>query len=196
MESLVQDGDELIVFRGFDGEDRDSKEQEAKRQEAQDLMKLVLEKNDEVESGRKLSVIVEFVGGKVTSSIERLIALYRPDSLVVGARARSVLQQWGAVLGAPGMGSISRWCVSRSPVPVIVVRPEKERKNMQKRRLDSKRTGLFDGLERPHMPISMMTSKSSTVSPPQTTPRPHTAVSRSPPPISEPSNPLRTTMSR
>lgn len=56
----------------------------------------------------KVSIIVEFVGGKVTASIERLLALYRPDSLVVGTRGRSVLQQWGAVLGAPGMGSISR----------------------------------------------------------------------------------------
>lgn len=56
-----------------------------------------------------MSIIVEFVGGKVTASIERLIALYRPDSLVVGTRGRSVLQQWGAALGAPGVGSVSRY---------------------------------------------------------------------------------------
>lgn len=36
----------------------DSKEQEAKRQEAQDLMKLVLEKNDEVEPGRKVCLLL------------------------------------------------------------------------------------------------------------------------------------------
>ncbi|KIJ28535.1 hypothetical protein M422DRAFT_131065, partial [Sphaerobolus stellatus SS14] len=120
MESLAQEGDELIVFRGFDGDDMGDN-QEDKKQEAQDLMHSVLEKNDENEPGRKISVIVEFVGGKITSSIERLIALYRPDFLVVGTRTRSVLQQWGAALGAPGMGSVSRYCVSRSPVPVIVV---------------------------------------------------------------------------
>ncbi|GJJ14642.1 hypothetical protein Clacol_008908 [Clathrus columnatus] len=132
MESLVQDGDEIIVFRGFDGEDTDNKSmRQARRDEAQDLMKWVLEKNDEVESGRKLFVIVEFVGGKVTSSIERLIALYRPDSLVVGSRARTVLQQWGAAFGAPGMGSVSR--------------PERKvKKNNSKRRpSDLKRT--FEG---------------------------------------------------
>lgn len=89
----------------------------------------------------QLSIIVEFVGGRLTASIERLIALYRPDSLVVGSRGRTVLQQWSAALGGPGMGSVSRlvllksfasstsemdrferYCVSRSPVPVIVVR--------------------------------------------------------------------------
>lgn len=58
-----------------------------------------------------MSIIVEFVGGKVTASIERLIALYRPDSLVVGTRGQSVLQQWGAAFGAPGVGSISRYVI-------------------------------------------------------------------------------------
>ncbi|KAF8524225.1 hypothetical protein JB92DRAFT_2703956 [Gautieria morchelliformis] len=147
MESLIEEGDELIVFRGFDGEDLDKQMHEQRREEARELMKWIREKNDEVEPGRmKVSIIVEFVGGKITASIERLIALYRPDSLVVGTRGRTVLQQWGAAFGAPGVGSISRYCVSRSPVPVIVVRPEsKVRKGMQKRRADPKRGTHFDG---------------------------------------------------
>jgi len=152
MESLIQEGDELIVFRGFDGEDMADKQMhEQRREEARELVKWIREKNDDVEAGRMVSIIVEFVGGKITASIERLIALYRPDSLVVGTRGRSVLQQWGAALGAPGVGSISRYCVSRSPVPVIVVRPERKvRKGMQKRRADPKRGTHFEGLERPH----------------------------------------------
>lgn len=49
------------------------------------------------------------MAGRVTETIERLIALYRPDSLVVGTRGpRSMVKQWGAALGAPGMGSVSR----------------------------------------------------------------------------------------
>jgi hypothetical protein len=79
----------------------------------------------------------------------RLISLYRPDcesssasfcipvqlllihvsiqrnypALIVGTKgSRSTLQKFGAALGAPGMGSVSRYCVSHSPVPVIVVR--------------------------------------------------------------------------
>lgn len=150
MESLIQEGDEIIVFRGFDGEDTDKCMRENRREEARELMKWVLEKNDKVEPGRKLFVIVEFVGGKVTASIERLIALYRPDSLVVGTRVRTVLQQWGAAFGAPGMGSVSRYCVSRSPVPVIVVRPDQKvkKKNSKRRPNNPKRT--FEGLEEPH----------------------------------------------
>ncbi|KAF8586898.1 adenine nucleotide alpha hydrolases-like protein [Ramaria rubella] len=145
MESLLQDGDELIVLRCFDGEDL-GQMHEQRREEARELMKFIREKNDEVEPGRKVSIIVEFVGGKVTASIERLIALYRPDSLVVGTRGRTVLQQWGAAFGAPGVGSVSRYCVSRSPVPVIVVRPERKvRKGMQKRRADPKRGTHFEG---------------------------------------------------
>lgn len=58
----------------------------------------------------QLSVIVEFMAGKITETIERLIALYRPDSLIVGSRGpRSTLKTWGAALGAPGMGSVSRY---------------------------------------------------------------------------------------
>ncbi|KAF8338762.1 uncharacterized protein EI90DRAFT_3144170 [Cantharellus anzutake] len=139
MDSLVQDGDELIVVRGFDPEDLQKQSHEDLRDEAKELMRLVLEKNTAYE-GRSLSVIVEFIAGKITETIERLIALYRPDSLVVGTRGpRSTLKVWGAALGAPGMGSVSRYCVSRSPY-----QPErKTRKFMEKRRADPKRNGEF-----------------------------------------------------
>jgi hypothetical protein len=57
----------------------------------------------------KLSIIIEFIAGSVTSSIDRLIALYRPDSLVVGTRGqRSIMQAWGAALGGSGVGSVSK----------------------------------------------------------------------------------------
>lgn len=156
MESLVQDGDELIVVRGFDADDLrmychfalvltefqltismlasfpEKETHEELREEAKDLMKSILDKNSEYE-GRsvcpyarlyccvvgslmvsifliQLSVIVEFMAGKITETIERLIALYRPDSLIVGSRGpRSTLKTWGAALGAPGMGSVSRY---------------------------------------------------------------------------------------
>lgn len=65
----------------------------------------------------------------------RLIALYRPDSLIVGTRGnRGKLALWGAALGAPGMGSVSRYCISHSAVPVIVVRPEAKVKKSQAKR--------------------------------------------------------------
>lgn len=46
----------------------------------------------------------------------------------------------GFLLPAPGMGSVSRYCISHSAVPVIVVRPEaKVKKSMLKREKDPKR---------------------------------------------------------
>jgi len=93
-----------------------------------------------------MSVIIEFIAGRVTDNIDRLIALYRPESVVVGTRGqRGVIQSWGAALGAPGMGSISKYCLSRSPVPIIVVRPERKvRKAQAKRKANPKRGKHFD----------------------------------------------------
>jgi hypothetical protein len=56
-----------------------------------------------------------------------------------------MIQSWGAAFGAPGMGSVSRYCLSHSPVPVIVVRPERKvRKAMEKRKANPKRGKHFD----------------------------------------------------
>ena len=46
----------------------------------------------------------------MTGSIDRLIALYRPDSIVVGTRGqRGLMQAWGAALGGSGVGSVSKY---------------------------------------------------------------------------------------
>lgn len=147
LESLVQDGDEFIVFRGVDDADL-GKEQAAYREEARELMRQVQEKSHEYDPDRKLSIIIEFIAGTITSSIDRLIALYRPESLVVGTRGqRGLMQAWGAALGGSGVGSVSKYCLSHSPVPVIVVRPEsKVRKVLAKRKADPKRGKHFDEL--------------------------------------------------
>ena len=55
----------------------------------------------------QLSIIVEFIAGKVTETIDRLIALYRPDSLVVGTRGQRGVKVLGAAFG--GMGSVSKY---------------------------------------------------------------------------------------
>ena len=64
------------------------------------------------------SIIVEFVVGPVQESIQRMIAVYKPDSLIVGTRGRSE-----SIFRNAFIGSTSRYCLSTSPVPVIVVRP-------------------------------------------------------------------------
>ncbi|WVQ78948.1 hypothetical protein IAT38_001040 [Cryptococcus sp. DSM 104549] len=143
MSELVEDGDEVVAIRVIeldDGERHSHNAQEEFREDAEALLKTVLQKNDEADC-RKISVIVEFVAGKITEILLKMIALYRPDSLVVGTKGqRSRLQSWGMALGAPGMGSVSRFCVSHSPVPVIVVRPERKvKKHLEKRQNDPKR---------------------------------------------------------
>ncbi|KAL5497845.1 hypothetical protein ACEPAH_2776 [Sanghuangporus vaninii] len=135
MESLVQDGDELIVFRGFDAEELD-RDHESVREEARELLRQVQRMNTEYDPDRKEP-------GKVTQTIDRLIAMYRPDSLVVGTRGQRGVKVFGAAFG--GMGSVSKYCLQASPVPVIVVRPERKvRKTMMKRRLDPKRGIHFE----------------------------------------------------
>ncbi|KAI5451542.1 hypothetical protein NCC49_001527 [Naganishia albida] len=144
MDNLVEDGDEIVAVRVIEldeGEKASHHAQEEFREEAAELLKTILEKNDEFGGDRRISVIVEFVAGRVTQTLMRLISLYRPDSLVVGTKGKqSKLQSWGRALGAPGMGSVSRYCVSHSPVPVIVVRPERKvQKTLAKRQNDPKR---------------------------------------------------------
>ncbi|EIW53300.1 uncharacterized protein TRAVEDRAFT_23694 [Trametes versicolor FP-101664 SS1] len=151
LESLVQDGDELVVFRGVDPDDFADNDHDQYREDARGLMHQIQEKCVEYDAERKLSIIVEYIAGKVTQTLDRLIALYRPDSVVVGTRGqRSVMQAWAGAFGAPGVGSVSKYCLSHSPVPVIVVRPEsKVKKTMAKRRANPKRGQHFDELTKP-----------------------------------------------
>ena len=146
----MRDGDELIVYRGVGDENVGVERQEEVKEEARELMRSVQAKGVEYDPDRKLSLIIEFIAGKITLTIDRLVALYRPDSLVVGTKGQRGL---GVMLGGmlsgtggmgSGIGSVSRYCLSRSPVPVIVVRPERKvRKAMAKRRKDPKRGRHF-----------------------------------------------------
>ncbi|GLB39629.1 putative universal stress protein family protein [Lyophyllum shimeji] len=146
LESLVQDGDELIVFRGVD-EDVLEKDHNVVREEARELMRQIQAKSVEYDPDRKLSLILEYIPGRVTDTLDRLIALYRPDSVVVGTRGkRSVLS--GLTLNmnmGSTIGSVSKYCLTHSPVPIIVVRPERKvRKAVEKRRADPRRGTHFE----------------------------------------------------
>ncbi|OCF77991.1 universal stress protein [Kwoniella mangroviensis CBS 8886] len=165
MSELVEDGDEVVAIRVIElDEERQSHEaQDELREDAQRLLRTILEKNNEADD-RRISVIVEFVAGKVTEILLKMIALYRPDSLVVGTKGiRSKFQTWGRALGAPGMGSVSRFAVSHSPVPVIVVRPERKvKKTLAKRQNDPKR-GQYAAIVGPDgLALSRSRSRGST----------------------------------
>lgn len=145
LESLVQDGDELVVYRGLEEDALEQKDHDLIREEARNFMKQIEERSVEINSDRKLSLILEYVAGKITETLDRLIALYRPDSVVVGTRGRRPWQNMSMGLGKGTMGSVSRYCLSHSPVPIIVVRPERKvKKAVEKRKADPKRGTHFD----------------------------------------------------
>ncbi|KAJ7189044.1 hypothetical protein C8R46DRAFT_34239 [Mycena filopes] len=142
LEALVQDGDELVVCRGVN-EEVFEKDHDSVREEARQLMREIQEKSVEYDPERKLSLILEFIPGRITSTIDRLIALYRPDSVVVGTRGKKAWQGM-AMMGKGGIGSVSKYCLTHSPVPIIVVRPERKvKKVLEKRRADPKRGTHF-----------------------------------------------------
>ncbi|KAG8216219.1 hypothetical protein J3R82DRAFT_8257 [Butyriboletus roseoflavus] len=167
LECLIQDGDELVVFRGVDQEELE-KDHELVREEARELMRHIQDKCVEYDPERKISIILEFIAGRVTTTLDRLIALYRPDSVVVGMRGqrRGVLgfgsgRPGGVFSGkshflpsmvvftriavSTGVGSVSKYALSHSPVPIIVVRPESNvRKVREKRLKDPKRGTHFN----------------------------------------------------
>lgn len=97
--------------------------------------------NDE---DKELSIIVELAVGNIKLLLLRLIHLYHPDSLIVGTKGRSL----NGISGLKA-GSISKWCLQNSPVPVIVVRPDRKRdKAKQKRMQDPNRRSYLEILEK------------------------------------------------
>lgn len=96
---------ELILFL--------EKDHNIVREEARELMRTMQERSTEYDPDRKLSLILEYIPGKITDTIDRLTALYRPDSLVVGTRGRrfgaGLVQGLGLGVGAGvGIGSVSK----------------------------------------------------------------------------------------
>lgn len=72
------------------------------------------------------------------------IKLYEPAILIVGTRGRSL----GGIQGLLP-GSVSKFCLQNSPVPVIVVRPNKQRAySKRKREKDAARHGYRDLLDK------------------------------------------------
>lgn len=56
----------------------------------------------------QISIVVEFVAGdSVTSTVLRMIHVYRPDSLTVGTRGKTP-NAFAKLLGGASMGSVSR----------------------------------------------------------------------------------------
>ncbi|KAF7503144.1 hypothetical protein GJ744_004286 [Endocarpon pusillum] len=133
LDELVDDGDEIVCLRVVE---RDSKlasdtsvQQGRYRQEAQKLMDWVILKNSQ-EGERAISLVLELAVGKVQDVIQRMIQIYEPAVLVVGTRGRNLGGMQGLL-----PGSVSKYCLQQSPIPVIVVRPSTKRLKKKKKRM-------------------------------------------------------------
>lgn len=140
--SLCEDGDELIILRVLEPSSTAGKiwedRPEETRKDADDCLDRIMRLNsDEGGAQVSLSIVVEFVVGVIEESIHRLIEVYRADTLIVGTRGKA-----DRIFSRKYMGSISRYCVAKSPVPVIVVRPEdKVKASITARQADPERYG-------------------------------------------------------
>ncbi|KAH7044281.1 hypothetical protein BKA57DRAFT_469163 [Linnemannia elongata] len=124
MENMVEDGDEIVALRVVPIELRDSfaksgipsfqGQEVAARSEATKIMDMIREKNKS--KPKQVNIVVEYVVGAVRDTIQHMIKMYEPSMLVVGTRGRSSVK--GFLLG-----SVSRYLLNHSPVPVTVVRP-------------------------------------------------------------------------
>ncbi|KAK9460284.1 uncharacterized protein V1516DRAFT_712352 [Lipomyces oligophaga] len=145
MDELVEDGDELVCLRVVDPSSKISSsdtalQEKLYREEAHKQLGEIMDKNDE---DKKISLIFEFAVGKVQDMIQRMIEIYEPAVLIVGTRGKSLNGFQGLL-----PGSISKYCLQHSPVPVIVVRSsEKRQKKKLKRQADPNRRGYMDIVE-------------------------------------------------
>ncbi|KAA8650477.1 universal stress protein [Aspergillus tanneri] len=132
IDELVDDGDEIVCLRAVEKDSRiasDSGIEERKyRLEAERLFEQVIQKNAQDE--KAISLVLELAVGKIQVIIQRMIRIYEPALLVVGTRGRSL----GGVQGLLP-GSVSKYCLQQSPIPVIVVRPSPKREKKKKKRL-------------------------------------------------------------
>ncbi|KAB8069617.1 hypothetical protein BDV29DRAFT_46645 [Aspergillus leporis] len=132
IDELVDDGDEIVCLRAVEKDSRiasDAGIEEGKyRQEAEKLFEQVIQKNSQDE--KAISLVLELAVGKVQDIIQRMIRIYEPSVLIVGTRGRNL----GGVQGLLP-GSVSKYCLQQSPIPVIVVRPSTKREKKKKKRL-------------------------------------------------------------
>ena len=146
IDEIVDDGDEVVCLRVVEKDSKDALRWagggKGYQAEAERFLDGIEKKNTE---DRAISLILEFSVGKVQEAIQQMIRVYEPAMLVVGTRGRSLTGYQGLL----SSGSVSKYCLQYSPVPVIVVRPSAKRaKKKAKRQRDPERTGYRDILDK------------------------------------------------
>uniref|UniRef100_A0A093VPD7 Universal stress protein A family protein C25B2.10 n=1 Tax=Talaromyces marneffei PM1 TaxID=1077442 RepID=A0A093VPD7_TALMA len=132
IDELVDDGDEVICLWVVEKDSKiasDASVDEGRyRKEAEKLLNQVIAKNQHDE--KAISLVLELAVGKVQDIIQRMIRIYEPAVLIVGTRGRSLSGMQGLL-----PGSVSKYCLQQSPIPVVVVRPSTKREKKKKKRL-------------------------------------------------------------
>ncbi|GAM40263.1 hypothetical protein TCE0_038r12479 [Talaromyces pinophilus] len=132
IDELVDDGDEVICLWVVEKDSKiasDASVDEGRyRMEAEKLLNQVIAKNQHDE--KAISLVLELAVGKVQDIIQRMIRIYEPAVLIVGTRGRSLSGMQGLL-----PGSVSKYCLQQSPIPVVVVRPSTKREKKKKKRL-------------------------------------------------------------
>ncbi|PKX98765.1 universal stress protein [Aspergillus novofumigatus IBT 16806] len=131
IDELVNDGDEIVCLRVVEKDSGLASDAEIEagkyRKEAERLFEQVIQKNSQDE--KAISLVLELAVGRVQDIIQRMIRIYEPALLIVGTRGRKL----GGVQGLLP-GSVSKYCLQQSPIPVIVVRPTTKREKKKKKR--------------------------------------------------------------
>ncbi|KAN0086341.1 hypothetical protein V8E54_000029 [Elaphomyces granulatus] len=132
IDELVDDGDEVVCLRVVEKDSKiasDASMEEGKyRLEAEKLLEQVIHQNSQDE--KAISLVMELAVGKVQEIIRRMIQIYEPAVLIVGNRGRSLSGMQSLL-----PGSVTKYCLQQSPIPVIVVRPSPKREKKKKKRL-------------------------------------------------------------
>lgn len=148
VDELVDDGDEIVCLRVVEKDSREAVRwsgglgERGYRREAEKFMEAIERKNTE---DRAISLVLEFAIGKVQDAFQKMIKLYEPAMLIVGTKGRSLTGYQGLL----SSGSVSKYCLQYSPVPVIVVRPSSKRESKKRKRLqDPSRRSYRDILDK------------------------------------------------
>lgn len=168
LDTLADDGDEIIALRAIEPRGRGERDMDevVYRREARRIVDEIVERNDE---DKHVSIVVEHATGNVKTLLMHMIHLYHPDSLIVGTKGRNLNSISGLV-----PNSMSKWCLQNSPVPVIVVRPDRKRTKAKKKRLADptrrsyleilEKSSSFDDLERMFGNAQLQAAASASVS--------------------------------
>ncbi|KAI8384121.1 hypothetical protein BD560DRAFT_322225 [Blakeslea trispora] len=122
-DNIMDDFDEIVILRVVTLDIHASGAKKS-REDANQVMNHIMMTASHLE--KKISVIIEFVVGKVQDTIYHMLGMYQPSLLVVGTRGLS---------GFKGMmlSSVSKYCLQHSPVPVTIIKPESNTNKKQKR---------------------------------------------------------------